>query len=193
MTLVPTTYGSYARELDRSRYYPPYDFHLYPYHWDDTRLWWPETQRLLCPLDDLVTRRVRNQLIQSSMLDWRYPMRWENYYAGERVHVDEKGFQVDIDVRQFKPHEIVVKTNDDYVIVQGNHEKRNDGNGLVERHFIRKYLLPRGFNANDVISNLSSDGILTIKAPPPPPTKYYTPNERLVRVHETGKLALPWK
>jgi len=121
-------------------------------------------------------------------------MRWDNYYSGERVHVDEKGFRIDIDVRQFHPHDIVVKTNDDYVIVQGNHNRRDEGsNGLVERHFVRKYLLPRGYNANEVISDISSDGILTIKAPPPPPAKYYTPGERLVRVHETGKLALPWK
>ncbi|XP_037933529.1 heat shock protein 27-like [Teleopsis dalmanni] len=191
MSLVPTTYRDLSRELDRPRYYPPYDFNLYPYLYDDPRVWWPSD--ILKPMDDLVTRRVRNQLIRSSPLDWSYPMRWQNYYAGERVYVDEKRFQVDIDVRQFKPHEIVVKTTDDYVIVQGNHEKRNDGNGLVERHFVRKYLLPRGFNANEVISDLSSDGILTIKVPPPPPTKYYSPNERLVRVHETGRLALPWK
>ena len=192
MSLVPTTFGGYSRSLDRPRLYPPYDFNWYPYLWDDPRVWW-STDILKRPMDELVTRRVRNQLIQSSPLDWSYPMRWDNYYDGERVWIDEKGFQVDIDVRQFKPHEIVVKTTDDYVIVQGNHDKRNDGNGFVERHFIRKYLLPRGYNANEVISNLSSDGILTIKAPPPPPSKYYTPSERLVRVHETGKLALPWK
>jgi len=26
-------------------------------------------------------------------------MRWDNYYSGERVHVDEKGFRIDIDVK----------------------------------------------------------------------------------------------
>ncbi|XP_013110918.1 heat shock protein 27 [Stomoxys calcitrans] len=193
MSLVPTTFHDLARELDRPiRYYPPYDFHLYPYLWDDPRLWWPSNS-LLRPMDELVTRRVRNQSIQSHLLDWAYPMRWDNYYNGERVHIDDKGFQVEIDVRNFRPHEIEVKTTDDYVIVQGKHARRNDGNSMVERHFFRKYLLPRGFNANEVISDLSTDGILTIKAPPPPPTKYYKPGERLVRVHETGKLALPWK
>ncbi|EDW73600.1 uncharacterized protein Dwil_GK19289 [Drosophila willistoni] len=199
MALVPTTYRDLSREFDRQlpirRLYQPHDFQLYPYLWDDPRVWWPNQSDSLRPLDELVTRRVRNQLIQStSPYEWAYPMRWDNYYSGERVHVDEKGFRIDIDVRQFRPHEIVVKTNDDYIIVQGNHSKRNEGpNGLVERHFVRKYLLPRGYNANEVISDISSDGILTIKAPPPPPAKYYTPGERLVRVHETGKLALPWK
>ncbi|KAH8364391.1 hypothetical protein KR084_006537 [Drosophila pseudotakahashii] len=201
MSLVPTTYRDLSREFDRPRplYQPPYDFQMYPYLWDDPRVWWPSqhTSRsdLLRPLDELVTRRVRNQLIQSTPYEWAHPMRWDNYYSGERVHVDEKkGFRIDIDVRQFHPHEIVVKTNDDYVIVQGNHNRRNEGsNGLVERHFVRKYLLPRGYNANEVISDISTDGILTIKAPPPPPAKYYSPGERLIRVHETGKLALPWK
>lgn len=198
MTLVPTTYRDLSRELDRPRpLYQPYDFQLYPYLWDDPRIWWPtnsSSSDYLRPLDELVSRRVRNQLIQSTPYDWSYPMRWDNYYSGERVHADEKGFRIDIDVRQFRPHEIVVKTNDDYIIVQGNHNKRSEGaNGYVERHFVRKYLLPRGYNANEVISDISSDGILTIKAPPPPPSKYYTPSERLVRVHETGKLALPWK
>ncbi|XP_030372663.1 heat shock protein 27 [Scaptodrosophila lebanonensis] len=200
MTLVPTTYRDLSREFDHPRYRQPYDYQLYPYLWDDSRSWWPSitgprTSDWLRPLDELVTRRVRNQLIQSTTpQDWAYPMRWDNYYSGERVHVDEKGFRIDIDVHPFRPEEIVVKTNDDHIIVQGNHNKRNEGpNGMVERHFVRKYLLPRGYNANEVISDLSSDGILTIKAPPPPPAKYYTPSERLVRVHETGKLALPWK
>lgn len=192
MSLVPTTYRGIARDLDRSLYYPPYDFHLYPYHWDDPRMLWP-LDAFAKPMDELVTRRVRNQLIQSHLLNWAYPMHWDNYYNGERVRIDEKGFQVDIDVRQFKPHEIVVKTNDDYVVVEGRHSQRNDGNGLVERHFLRKYLLPRGFNANEVISDLSSDGILSIKAPPPPPAKYYKPSERMVKVYETGKNSLPWK
>lgn len=193
MSLVPTTFRDLARELDRPPlYYPPYDFHLYPYHWDDPRLWWPSSS-LLRPMDELVTRRVRNQSIQSHLLDWAYPMRWDNYYNGERVHIDDKGFRVEIDVRQFKPHEIDVKTTDDYVVVEGKHARRSDGYSMVERRFLRKYLLPRGFNANEVISDLSSDGILTIKAPPPTPIKYYKPNERMIKVTETGKLALPWK
>lgn len=196
MALVPTTYRDLSRELDRTRplYRPPYDFQLYPYLWDDPRLW-SSTDYQLRPLDELVSRRVRNQLIQSTPYEWTYPMRWDNYYSGERVHADEKGFRIDIDVRQFRPHEIVVKTNDDYVIVQGNHDKRHEAGstGYVERHFVRKYLLPRGYNANEVISDISADGVLTIKAPPPPPAKYYSPGERLVRVHETGKLSLPWK
>ncbi|EDV97690.1 heat shock protein 27 [Drosophila grimshawi] len=201
MALVPTTtYRDLSRELDRPRplYQPqPYDYPpLYPYLWDDPRAWWPRmgSTDYLRPLDDLVTRRVRNQLIQATPQEWTHPMHWDNYYTGERVHADEKGFRIDIDVRQFRPSEIVVKTTDDYITVEGNHNKRNEGaNGYVERHFVRKYLLPRGYNANEVISDISSDGILTIKAPPPPPTKYYSPSERLVRVHETGKLALPWK
>ncbi|XP_023304381.2 heat shock protein 27 [Lucilia cuprina] len=195
MALLPSSYyRDLAREFDRPRYYPPYDFHLYPYLWDDPRLLWPSSS-LLRPMDELVTRRVRNQYIQNHLLDWSYPLVWDNFYNGERVRIDEKGFQVNIDVSQFRPHEIEVKTNDDYVIVEGKHGRRTDsGNSYVERRFLRKYLLPRGFNPNDVISDLSTNGYLTIKVPPPPPPKKtFTSGERQVKIHETGKYAIPWK
>lgn len=192
MSLVPTKVRDYSTELDAPQFFPPYDFHLYPYLRGDPRLWWPNYQ-LLRPMDELVTRRVRNQLIQSHLLDWAFPLTWDNYYNGERVRIDEKGFRVDIDVSEFEPHEIVVKTNDYYVIVEGKHAKRNDGNGMVQRQFYRKYLLPRGFNPDHVISDLSVERILTIKAPPPPPERYYKSPERLVKVHETGRFVPPWK
>lgn len=186
MSLLPSSY--------RARYYP-YDFHLYPYLWDDPRILWPSSGALLNPMDELVTRRVRNQYIQSHLLDWSYPVIWDNYYNGERVRIDEKGFQVSIDVSQFRPHEIEVKTNDDYIIVEGKHGRRSETtNSYVERKFLRKYLLPRGFNANDVVSDLSVNGYLTIKVPPPPPPKRtFSSIERPVLITETGKYALPWK
>lgn len=203
MSLVPTTYRHYSRELDRPRYYSPYDFNLYPYLWEDPRNWWPSTitanSSILSPMDEMVIRRVRNQMIRSPIMDWSYPMHWSNYYQGEKVHINEDGFRVDLDVSDFRPHEIHVKTNDDYVIVEGCHTKRQDGHHLVERHFTRKYLLPRGFNPNDIISDLSSDGFLTIKAlpmasrPNPQRSPAIKPVERTVSVLETGRPALTWK
>lgn len=49
----------------------------------------------------------------------------------------------------------------------GKHDERDDGHGSVQRHFVRKYVLPKDYDMNHVHSNLSSDGVLTIKAPPP--------------------------
>jgi HSP20 family molecular chaperone IbpA len=53
------------------------------------------------------------------------------------------------------------------VIVEGRHEERDDGHGSVQRHFIRRYELPKEYDMSQVHSVLSSDGVLSIKAPLP--------------------------
>lgn len=73
--------------------------------------------------------------------------------------------QVILDVQQFAPSEIVVKTVNNNVIVEGKHEEKQDEHGYISRHFVRKYLLPSDADALDVQSSLSSDGVLTITAP----------------------------
>lgn len=70
-----------------------------------------------------------------------------------------------LDVQQFKPKEITVKTKDNCVIVEGKHEEKQDEHGYISRHFVRRYVLPRNHDAADVVSSLSSDGVLTITAP----------------------------
>uniref|UniRef100_A0A1Q3FR08 Putative heat shock protein 27 n=1 Tax=Culex tarsalis TaxID=7177 RepID=A0A1Q3FR08_CULTA len=74
-------------------------------------------------------------------------------------------FQVSVDVQHFKPEEISVKMNGNYVTVEGKHEEKQDEHGFVSRHFVRKYQLPEGHDLEKVASSLSSDGVLTIKAP----------------------------
>jgi crystallin alpha B len=83
------------------------------------------------------------------------------------LQLGKDGFQACVDVHHFEPSEISVKTVDHTVIIEGKHEEREDGHGSVLRHFVRKYVLPKEFDMNSVQSSLSSDGVLTIKAPPP--------------------------
>uniref|UniRef100_A0A6M2DCK0 Putative alpha crystallin n=1 Tax=Xenopsylla cheopis TaxID=163159 RepID=A0A6M2DCK0_XENCH len=78
---------------------------------------------------------------------------------------DDNKFQVTLDVQQFKPKEITVKTKDNYVTVEGKHEEKQDEHGYISRHFVRRYMLPKNHDAADVVSSLSSDGVLTITAP----------------------------
>lgn len=85
----------------------------------------------------------------------------------KNLHCGKDGFQVCVDVHHFLPSEVSVKTVDQTVIVEGKHDERNDSSGSIQRHFIRKYCLPKEYDINTVHSSLSSDGILTIKAPPP--------------------------
>lgn len=77
------------------------------------------------------------------------------------------GFQACVDVHHFQPSEITVRTVDNTVVIEGKHEERDDGHGSVQRHFVRKYVLPKEYDMNAVHSSLSTDGVLTIKAPPP--------------------------
>ncbi|XP_058461423.1 protein lethal(2)essential for life-like [Malaya genurostris] len=87
----------------------------------------------------------------------------DNRAAAMRCTKD--GFQVSVDVQQFSPEEISVTMVDDYITVEGKHEERQDEHGFVSRHFIRKYRFPEGHDAAKAISSLSSDGVLTIRAP----------------------------
>lgn len=73
--------------------------------------------------------------------------------------------QVILDVQQFAPSEIVVKTQDNIVVVEGKHEEKQDEHGFISRHFVRKYVLPSDIEPLDIMSSLSSDGVLTISAP----------------------------
>ena len=94
---------------------------------------------------------------------------------------------VSMNVKQFTPDELIVKTIDNCIIVEGRHEDKEDIHGVISRHFIRKYMLPKGYDPNEVVSTLSSDGILTVKAPPPVPPQADEENtERIVDIQQTG-------
>lgn len=73
--------------------------------------------------------------------------------------------QVILDVQQFSPDEITVKTVDNYVTVEAKHEERQDEHGYISRHFVRRYVLPPSHDLVNVTSTLSSDGVLTVTAP----------------------------
>lgn len=70
-----------------------------------------------------------------------------------------------LDVQQFAPREITVKTIDTTIIVEGKHEEKQDEHGYISRHFVRRYVLPRDVEVHNITSSLSSDGVLTITAP----------------------------
>lgn len=86
--------------------------------------------------------------------------------AGSTIDFGKDKFTANLDVQQFRPEEISVKvTGDDTVTIEGKHEEKQDEHGYVSRHFIRKYVLPKGHDVNRLESKLSSDGVLTITAP----------------------------
>lgn len=77
---------------------------------------------------------------------------------------------------------------DKYVVVEGNHEEKQDDHGWISRKFTRRYLIPEQCNLEEVESKLSTDGILTISVP-----RKELPNlqgERVVSIQKTGKPAI---
>jgi len=81
-------------------------------------------------------------------------------------YFNKDGFQASVDVHHFKPSEITVKAVDNQIVVEGKHEEHDDGYGSIQRHFVRKYQLPKEYDMKDIQSSLSSDGILMLKAHP---------------------------
>lgn len=128
----------------------------------------------------------------SSLLRSGYYRPWRNTAltrqdSGSTLNVDKDKYQIILDVQQFTPEEITVKTTDKYIVVEGKHEEKQDEHGYVSRHFTRRYLLPSGHDPNDIVSTLSSDGVLTVTAP-----KKSLPEsnpERSVPIQQTGQPA----
>merc|ERR1712018_945524 len=82
-----------------------------------------------------------------------------------RVKEDDNKMEVSLDTSQYRPDELSVSVSGGVVSVEGKHEeKAEDGSKMVSRQFARKYTLPNGAKPEDVVSNLSSDGVLVITA-----------------------------
>ncbi|XP_023164483.1 heat shock protein 26 [Drosophila hydei] len=110
--------------------------------------------------------------------------------AGDGWHwpvsqVGKDGFQVCMDVTQFTPSELSVKVVDNFIIVEGKHEEREDDHGFISRHFLRRYALPQGYDGDKVVSSLSSDGVLTVSVPKPQPLEDKT-KERVIQIQQVG-------
>lgn len=93
-----------------------------------------------------------------------------------------------LDVQQFTPEEITVKASNNCVLVEGKHEEKQDEHGFISRQFTRRYILPGGYDVADVVSTLSSDGVLTVTAPKRAPP---VAGERSIPIMRTGPSKQP--
>merc|ERR1719193_676351 len=117
---------------------------------------------------------------------WMFPRRWMlpslknefkdmNLFQSKdseviRVKEDDNKMEVSLDTSQYRPDELSVSVSGGVVSVEGKHEeKAEDGSKMVSGQFARKYTLPNGAKPEDVVSNLSSDGVLVITAKRSPP------------------------
>lgn len=140
---------------------------------------------------DISARPAGFQLDRQNSLEkwengWMFPRRWMlpslkhefkdmNLFQSKdseviRVKEDDAKMEVSLDTSQYRPDELNVSVSGGVVTIEGKHEeKAEDGSKMVSRQFARKYTLPSGAKPEDVLSNLSSDGVLVITAKKSPP------------------------
>ncbi|KAK5967193.1 Alpha-crystallin B chain [Trichostrongylus colubriformis] len=83
------------------------------------------------------------------------------------LHATDDSLIVTMDVAQFKgPDDLKISVIGQFIVVEGKHGEKQDEFGTIERHFIRKFNLPRNVQPEGVSSKLTSDGVLTIEAIP---------------------------
>ncbi|EDW73599.1 uncharacterized protein Dwil_GK17635 [Drosophila willistoni] len=123
---------------------------------------------------------------------WQQISRWQEQEFAPPSKITKEGYQVTLDVKDY--NELNVKVVDDSVVlVEGKTEqKMNDDCGYSSRHFLRRFVLPEGYDADQVTSSLSSDGVLTINVPNPPSVQEAI-KERIVPIQNTGEPAIKAK
>ncbi|XP_053503823.1 heat shock protein beta-6 [Ictalurus furcatus] len=89
----------------------------------------------------------------------------KEHTGAAQVVCDQNGFTVQLDVKHFSPEELMVKVTGNYVVVEGKHEQRKDGSGLVTRQFNRRYRIPNEVDAMKLECAVSPEGTLVISAP----------------------------
>ncbi|KAI1294823.1 Alpha-crystallin A chain [Halotydeus destructor] len=99
------------------------------------------------------------------------------------VKNDKDKFEVNLDVKQFKPEEIEVKHSDDHFLtIHGKHEERSDEHGLVSREFTRRYKLPKDVEPERMSCMWNQDGTMTIDAPRKPQQPDIESHERKIPI-----------
>merc|ERR1712145_16000 len=83
-----------------------------------------------------------------------------------KMNEDNAKMEVRIDASEYMPEELKVSVQSGRLLVEGKHEeKKEDGSAYVKKSFSRSYTLPKEVQADQMVSNLSSDGVLVITTP----------------------------
>ena len=110
----------------------------------------------------------------------------EDYFgdnsAMSKAFIDGDVYKIEINVQNFKPEDLVIKTVGQTVQVEAKHEeKTSDGASFSSRNFSQSFTLPRDVDPERVSSSLSREGKLIIEAPLPQANRVAS-NERLVPI-----------
>ena len=104
---------------------------------------------------------------------WMIPSRnpfkeFKSMFNEEQTKVDEDDVKMElrINASDYKPEELKVSVQSGRLLVEGKHEeKKEDGSAYVQKSFSRSFTLPKEAEADKIVSNLSSEGVLVISAP----------------------------
>merc|ERR1719309_113195 len=129
--------------------------------WDND---WPNSKiRKLPPHDDFKSTAAMMRNHEGGLFNNNPPKNSDCQVID--VQNGRSKMEVFLDASNYKPGELSVSIADGEITIEGNHEERaEDGTKMVSRQFVRKYTLPAEAKPEDVVSNLSSDGVLVITA-----------------------------
>merc|ERR1711915_1174621 len=83
-----------------------------------------------------------------------------------RMVNDDSKMEISLDTSGYKPDELKVSAGKGVISVEGRHEEKSEeGHVMVSGQFSKTYSLPQNSRSEDVVSNLSQDGILVISVP----------------------------
>merc|ERR1712152_26483 len=83
-----------------------------------------------------------------------------------RMVDDDTKLEISLDTTGYKPDELKVSAGQGIICVEGKHEEKSHaGQVMVSRQFSKKYSMPSSARADEVVSNLSQDGVLVVSVP----------------------------
>ena len=106
-----------------------------------------------------------------SLADQDIPGQLDLYRSPEaaeliRYKEDDGDIEISLDTHNYKPEELHVRHQDGVLQIEGKHEETSkDGSRVIGASFSRKYSMPKEAKMEDVLCNLSSDGVLVVHVP----------------------------
>merc|ERR1712158_123636 len=98
---------------------------------------------------------------------------------------DETKLEISLNTAGYQPSELSVNVGDGELVIEGRHQERSEaGEMMVSRQFRRQYGLPPHTKLDQVVSNLSQDGVLIVTVPK---------EKRITELKEANKIQMERK
>lgn len=109
------------------------------------------------------------------------------------MHIFSGNIKVTLDVTHFAPEDLNVKLVDNFLVIEGKHEEKQEGHGFISRHFVRRYEVPVSspnfeVKPEDVNCTLNASGVLCVdvQLEPPPLDEENKGNEKVIPINMTS-------